>query len=265
MLTLLAVAALLAEPFLPPPPLPAKPVLEAVPPKPPTPAVETVRYATLAEVIRAPTPAEFEAFYPPNQPGQPTAASVSVNCTVGLDGMIYSCRTGDRGTPDPRFLKATLAIGVYYRLKPLTATQRKDWPAGVERRFRTNITWAPTGSGVTGVPTLPLRAPLYPPGGRRAVLSPDWTRRPSPDDIGRYYPDRAQRLEMKGRVVIVCRVTGEGFFELCGIETEEPTDMGFGDASLRLQRLFKMRPLNQYGEPVEGSTVRIPIVWTLPQ
>ena len=41
--------------------------------------------------------------------------------------------------------------------------------------------------------------------------------------------------------------------------------MGFGEATLRMSKLFRMRPKTQDGAPVEGGSVRIPIRFNLPK
>lgn len=83
--------------------------------------------------------------------------------------------------------------------------------------------------------------------------------------MARYYPDRAQRLEKEGKATLLCRVKANGTLEGCEIVSEEPADLGFGDAAIKLSRLFKMRPQTRDGAPVEGASVRIPLVFKLPQ
>jgi TonB family protein len=94
--------------------------------------------------------------------------------------------------------------------------------------------------------------------------SPEWARRPSAEDMARYYPERAQRLEQSGQATISCVVLATGDLSDCSIVSESPPDMGFGDATLRASRLFKMKPVTLLGQPVHGGRVRIPVTWTLP-
>lgn len=112
-------------------------------------------------------------------------------------------------------------------------------------------------------PKPPAPAPTPP---RPSVITnPDWARRPSGDDIARYYPDRAMRMNVEGRATISCSVTAKGTLESCDIVSEDPADQDFGSAALRMSKLFKMKPKTADGAPVEGGTVRIPIRFALPK
>lgn len=83
--------------------------------------------------------------------------------------------------------------------------------------------------------------------------------------MARYYPDRAQRMEVSGKATISCTVTAKGTLEACFVVSESPADMGFGDAALNLSRLFRMKPKTLDGEPVEGRTVVVPLIFQVPQ
>ncbi len=101
---------------------------------------------------------------------------------------------------------------------------------------------------------------------RPSVISnPDWARKPSGEDIARYYPDRAMRMNVEGRVVLSCSVTAKGTLEGCSVVSEDPSDQDFGNAAMRMTKLFKMKPKQADGAPVEGGTVRIPLRFALPK
>jgi protein TonB len=83
--------------------------------------------------------------------------------------------------------------------------------------------------------------------------------------MARYYPERAQRMNVEGKATISCTVTAQGTLSSCSVADEDPSDQGFGEAAMRMSKLFKMRPMTKDGAPVSGGTVRIPIVFRLPK
>ena len=42
-------------------------------------------------------------------------------------------------------------------------------------------------------------------------------------------------------------------------------DQGFGDAAMKMTKLFKMRPQTKDGAPVDGGKITIPIVFNVPK
>jgi periplasmic protein TonB len=112
----------------------------------------------------------------------------------------------------------------------------------------------------------PVIAKPAPPPPRQAVsvvTSPDWLRKPSGADIDREYPERASRLEKSGTVRLTCKVRANGTLENCNVLSENPRDLGFGDAALKLVPKFQMKPETRDGEPVNGASVTIPITFRL--
>ena len=95
------------------------------------------------------------------------------------------------------------------------------------------------------------------------ITNPDWVRVPSGDELASYYPPRAMELGKTGIARMTCTVTAKGTVTDCQLVSEDPADMGFGQAALRMHNLFKMRPQTKDGQPVDGAKVTIPLRFTL--
>lgn len=97
------------------------------------------------------------------------------------------------------------------------------------------------------------------PSGPAAITQPDWLRRPSGDDLARFFPREAMRKGQSGRAVISCSVTATGALANCSVVAEDPPGAGFGAAAVAMASKFEMRPMTRNGQPVAGGAVRIPI------
>ena len=97
----------------------------------------------------------------------------------------------------------------------------------------------------------------------RAVTDPDWSSLPKGADVARFYPRKASTQGLDGMAVMRCRVERTGALAACRVLSETPRRAGFGDATLRMAPLFRMKPMSVNGRPVAGGTVVIPIKFKL--
>jgi protein TonB len=114
-------------------------------------------------------------------------------------------------------------------------------------------------------PPVIVRTPQPPPPKQAVsvVTNPDWLRRPSGSDIDKYYPERAARLEKSGTARLSCKVRANGTLEACSVLSENPKDLGFGEAAMKMVNLFQMKPETRDGEPVSGASVTVPVTFRL--
>ena len=91
-----------------------------------------------------------------------------------------------------------------------------------------------------------------------------WARMPSGNDIANYYPENAARNGISGWAAIQCLVTDKGLLANCRVLGESPRDRHFGDAALKLSRLFKLAAADKTGRSVAGGAIIVPIILTMP-
>ncbi len=106
---------------------------------------------------------------------------------------------------------------------------------------------------VSSDPAPPVQAPSV-------LTNATFLERPSGRDFERYFPRRARERGQSGHVVLDCRVAADGRVD-CIVASEEPQGWGFGDASLRAARHFRVAPATRDGRPTSGGTLRVPMTW----
>ena len=95
------------------------------------------------------------------------------------------------------------------------------------------------------------------------ITNPVWLEQPDARDFARYYPERAQEREVEGRATIECIVNANGSLA-CTVTSEDPPGYGFGDATLRVSRHFRIAPATRDGQATSGGRIRRTIRWVLP-
>ncbi len=83
----------------------------------------------------------------------------------------------------------------------------------------------------------------------RIVAIPEFGERPSQLDFQDLYPQRAVEACRNGQVDLACVVRANGRVD-CEVARERPRGWGFGEASLRAVRRFRVAPYNVEGYPI---------------
>ncbi|KSB90847.1 hypothetical protein AS593_11590 [Caulobacter vibrioides] len=94
------------------------------------------------------------------------------------------------------------------------------------------------------------------------TYKPDWQRKPTADQMARYYPERAQREDVGGLATIGCMVGKGGRLTDCKVLKETPEGYGFGKAAVKLSAEFEMTPPPP--ELIGKKDVSIPITFAVP-
>lgn len=94
------------------------------------------------------------------------------------------------------------------------------------------------------------------------ITNPRWITRPNGADYARFYPRRAQESEIEGSASLDCLVGADGRLS-CTVISEEPSNMGFGEAAVRISRQFRMQPQLENGQPTSGGRYRLRIPFRL--
>jgi protein TonB len=119
----------------------------------------------------------------------------------------------------------------------------------------------PTTVAETGPSIAPPPTPA-PPG---VIRNPVWISRPTPEQVGKLYPERALNRGVTGSATLWCGIRANGTMTGCQVVDESPTGWRFGAAALSMAQYFRISPKTIDGKPVEGSRVRIPVVFALPE
>ncbi len=88
---------------------------------------------------------------------------------------------------------------------------------------------------------------------------------PLAEAMARLYPDDALRHNIAGRTRFTCTVGADGKLIDCSILSEDPPGHGFGDATLRLTKLFQVPSVSRDGKPTVGHAFARTVQWRLPQ
>lgn len=89
---------------------------------------------------------------------------------------------------------------------------------------------------------------------------PVWTRAPSARRLSAAYPERALERGREGEASVHCTVQHSGALN-CVPVSETPAHAGFGNAALRVARMYRHAPQRADGSAADGSPVNLRVVF----
>lgn len=139
---------------------------------------------------------------------------------------------------------------------PTTSIAPSDQPS---TQTMPTIAIGPVDTPVIDAPPSVVAPPTPP----SVIRNPVWISRPTPEQVGKLYPERAANRGMTGSATLWCGIRANGTMTDCQVVDESPAGWRFGAAALSMAQYFRISPKTVDGKPVEGSRVRIPVVFSL--
>ena len=178
-----------------------------------------------------------------------------LRCQVVQGGRVEGCIVLESTPPDPEVARRVLEKVGGLIVRNWTQEGRSTIGSSVELTLSTAFSNADL-----------VVAPPVPPTVRPGVLDyrPALAPRPAAEDMSRYFPDRAQRMEVNGRAVLTCVGVKDRRPDNCQVVSESPLEYGFGDAALKMSRLFRYTPQTIDGVPSDDP-ITIPFEFSVPR
>jgi TonB family protein len=193
---------------------------------------------------RAPTYSQVVAAYPARARSANKSGRVSMDCTLGADGLFTSCLVMNEEPVGYGFGAAA---------------------ADLAKSFKANPTLPGGGSvagGVVKVPFTFTTRMLSP--GQPATSTPVLTAVPSTRDLAAAFP-RAARTAGIGhtQAALDCVVGQNGALSGCRAIVEKPAGFNVAMGAMQLASKYRVSPWSAEGLPVAGARVRVPIDYNL--
>lgn len=204
---------------------------------------KTTPTVTRPRWISQPSGGDVDKYFPKRAQLDERSGLVRMACTVTADGRLSACRIEEETPVDFGFGEAALAMAPLFRMAPETNDGQPVSGATVV---------VPISFRIDGTP-YPTPAPS---GG------PVWLRKPLAEDVRAVFPKAALAKAQAGSVKLHCRIDAKGALTACKVVDEQPAKLGFGEAGLKLSRLYAMEPKTSSGASVAGAEIEIQI--TLP-
>jgi TonB family protein len=192
--------------------------------------------------LQRPTGDDVNAVYPVQAAVGGIGGQVMLTCQVGLDGGLTACSAEDFA-PGYGFDKAALKLASRFRM----ASRKERGTVTIPLVFKPLV---------EGVPL--YKDEIRDDRGERLGTF-EWIGKPTGEDVNRHFPVEAIAKNAYGRVVLDCKVRGDGYVDQCKVVFENPPGLHYGDAALKLSTRFRLKATPSGDRPVVGGTVRVPL------
>ncbi len=202
--------------------------------------------AAITEPVWVTEPARAQLHYPFDI--SEYRAEVPLHCTV-VGARLFNCDA--LGSPSESFRSAAIEAVASARI----AEQDRSGAPTNGREITVSIQF----------PNPPIPVAVDPPPAPptpRILTNVTYLERPDPEQFVTLYPPRAMAEDVQGRVMLDCIAGSNGRIS-CTVVSEDPPGYGFGEASLRVSRYFRIAPQTSDGRSTAGERLRLPIAWRL--
>lgn len=194
-------------------------------------------------------------FYPKAAAQKALPGQATIDCAVDIKGSLTDCTVFAEDPNGVGFGDGALKASSLFKLRPMTVDGVPTGGAKVRITIQFHGASPPTAP-LSGLPPLPT--------GSLDPAQVRWLIKPSSQDFANYYPRVAFTRAVEGAAVIECVVNAELRLADCAVIAELPPGYAFGEAALKLGKLFKLPAPADGGELPVGRPIRIPIRFGLP-
>jgi TonB family protein len=163
---------------------------------------------------QTPTAAEFATAYPHGAAAVGLGGEAWLHCKVGDGGRLQDCDVSRERPQGAGFGRAALNLSRFYRLDPASPAAK------------------------AGVIDAPVRFAIAADDDRVLVSGP-WLAAPSFAQVAAAYPDIGGGVT--GEAALHCDLNHDGSLSQCKANYQHPPDRDFGDAALKLSKIFRLR------------------------
>lgn len=209
---------------------------------PPTPALPPPPDPPPVTWTDTPTPAQVAAAFPTAAKAKGLSGAATLVCALSA-GRLSDCAVRHQWPEGEGFGAAALTLAPFYAAETpdQVAVVRVEWRQPALEKAEA----AARAGDYAAIEPLPPRETV-------------WTRRPTAETVGRYYPPAAAREGLGGSVDLLCLIGLRGAPESCVIQAETPADRGFGPiAAGKIAPRMQAAAIAGDGRPSQGRAVQI--------